>query len=335
MLSMVSEKCMCTCVLLYRNILNVVCLLFLANLFSSEDLNKMITSHDTEQLNDSNILLQQIQVLLLTTSENDRQATLAYLRPLKSNKLYDYFPLGASKDTLNKDTCCTIGEYGSCTTAIMKVDHNDKQFSLSIALDCFPNLCAVFAVGVLYGIIRHVKMWDVLVSSKLYMLNVESVLETNSELVRNSVQNFTSQFLCEHFNQSQLWPLKGNKIVSCLKDNSLTIPYVRQGSILSCNGLNDDISKLKLLSLFSDDIVGIEMDRTTSLSDYCRRNIIHFMTVKAVGSLGDSKYDMICQPTAALLAADCLHHYLSDPQLPHNLAASRGWWTILLVRLSL
>ena len=268
--------------------------------------------------------MEQIQVVLLTTSENDRQAALGYLKPLKNNTIYNYIPLGTSKDTFSKGICCTIGKYGSCVTAIMKVDCISLTTKpSSIVLGHFPNLCAVFAVGVLYGIMRHVKMWDVLLSTKLLNVSGDSI-KTNNELVANTVQSFKPQFLREQFNQSPSWPLKDNYIVTKLEDNSLSTPCLKQGSILCCNILNNDNSTPKLLSSLSDDIIGIDMEGTASLSDYCRRSNIHFMIVKAVGGLGDSKYSRMCQPTAALLAADCLHHYLSDPQLPHNLAASRG-----------
>jgi len=318
------------CVLLFINFINTVYehvlpFLLLEN-FLSSDLNKMNTKYNIEQFNDSVTLLEQIQVVLLTTSENDRQAVLGYLKPLKNNTIYNFIPLGTSKDTFSKGICCTIAEYGSCIAAILKVDCISLATKpSSIVLDHFPNLCAVFTVGVIYGIMRHVKMWDVLISTKLFTCSIE---ETHSELVKNSVQNFTLQFLCDQFNQSPSWPCKDNNIVTKLKDSSLSTPCVKQGSILCCNIVDNDKFEIKVLSSLSDDIIGIDMEATPNLSDHCRRNNICFMIVKAVGSLGDSKYDRISQQTAALLAADCLHHYLSDPQLPHNLAASRGWWII-------
>ena len=295
--------------------------MYIANLVSNEDLSKMHNNTDIQQLTDCDTLLQEVQVLLLTTSENDRLAVLAYLKPFKNNKLYNYTPLSTTSNSI----CCIIGKYGSSITAIMLVDHRSlqtKQLPFSL-LSHFPNVCAVFAVGVAYGIMRHVKMWDVVLSSNLYTLNAENLQETKSELGGNSFQSLTSQFLCEHFSQPPLWPLKDNNIVSRIKD-SLTHPCLTQGSVLSCCNLSDDLSKLRSLSSLSDDIIAIEMDGIASLSDYCRRSNIHFMVAMAIGSLGDSEYDKVCQPTAASLAADCLHHYFSDPQLPHNLAACRG-----------
>ena len=48
------------------------------------------------------------------------------------------------------------------------------------------------------------------------------------------------------------------------------------------------------------------------------------MIVKAVSDFGDGGKDNRYQPTAALLAADCLKHYLSNNSMPDNLRSRTG-----------
>jgi len=279
---------------------------------------KTCDKYDIEQITSKDGLLKEVQVLLVTSSEAEKLATLTYLKPFRNNKYYNSVQFGVAEEQQHLSVSCTIGMYGSCATAIILNKRNFHSL-IDIAFNWFPNLCAVFAVGVVYGVMRLVKMWDVLVSSKLYAGNINH--DNEIEIDTNSIS--ASQFFCDLFSQSSHWPDRDNVLVTRLDDNNLTSPCLIQGSILSCFCFNDDNSKFKLYS-YSDDIIGIDMEGIASLSAYCRRGNIHFMIVKAVGSLGDNKYDRICQPTAALLAADCLHHYLSDPHLPHNLAASRG-----------
>ena len=297
---------------------NLAFLFIVANLVTVEELSRTSGKNDIEQITSSDVILQDVQIVLVATSEHAKLAVLTYLNPSKNSKLCCC--------VLHSNMSCIIGRFGSCVTAVM-LNERTLQTTKRIVFNSFPNLCAVFAVGEAYGIMRHVKMWDVLVSSKLYM----ATFNHNGKLERDTSSILTVQFFCEWFNQPPHWPGKDNKIVSHLNDANLSSPCLKHGNILSWNCSNDDITELDLLSVCSDDIIGIDMDGTASLSDYCRRNNIHFMIVKAIGHLGDSKYDRVCQPTAALLAADCLHHYLSDPQLSHKLAASRGLWITLLV----
>ena len=42
--------------------------------------------------------------------------------------------------------------------------------------------------------------------------------------------------------------------------------------------------------------------------------------MKSVCDFGDGKKNKIFQPTAALLAADCVRHVLGDPQIPGMLS---------------
>ena len=51
----------------------------------------------------------------------------------------------------------------------------------------------------------------------------------------------------------------------------------------------------------------------------------HIMSVKCVSDKQDT------HPTAALLAADCLEHYLKNPQLPQFLTAYKGNYIITTV----
>ena len=304
-------------------------LLFIANLPSIEELIRVCEKQDVEQITSNDQLLQKVQVLLVTSTEHARLATLAYLKPFANGKHFSCVLIGGTEEQLHLSLSCTIGMYGSCVTGVV-INKRNLHTLAETALNQFPNLCAVFTVGVVYGVMRHVKMWDVIASSKLYT----SKINQDGEIKSDTPPIPASQFLCEWISQSPSWPDKDNVLVTRLEDNNITSPCMKQGSILSCYCFKDDNSKLDLLNMiYSEDIFGIEMDGTASLSDYCRRSNIHFMIVKAVGSLGDSKYDRVCQPTAALLAADCLHHYLSDPQLPHNLAASRGWYCLLWLSL--
>ena len=51
---------------------------------------------------------------------------------------------------------------------------------------------------------------------------------------------------------------------------------------------------------------------------------LEIMIVKAVCDFGDGEKKKHFQPHAALLAAECVHHYLSNEELPRALANKYG-----------
>ena len=66
---------------------------------------------------------------------------------------------------------------------------------------------------------------------------------------------------------------------------------------------------------FAYNAVGIEMEGAGLI--HCSPDSKYkIMIVKAVCDFGDGKKNKKYQPTAAMLAVECLKHYFSSPQLP-------------------
>ena len=172
----------------------------LVNLASTEELKKSCSKHDTEQIFSSDKILQEVQILLVATSEPARLGALTYLKPSKGSNI--------SNCVLFDNISCTIGTYGSCVTALV-ISNRSFQAANKMVFSSFPNLCAVFAVGEVHGIMRHVKMWDVLVPSNLYTVTFNH----SGKLQRGNFPILTSQFFCEWFSQPPRWPEKSNSIV--------------------------------------------------------------------------------------------------------------------------
>ena len=173
------------------------------------------------------------------------------------------------------------------------------------------------------------KMLDVLVSENLSLYTAARIGTVKTahgdteriEITQRSPRNHPcSKFFSEHFKVAPKW-INKSKIISEIKGDSDQIPEMRIGNILSGNYLIDNKSfKLELKENFAPDAIGLEME-AAGLAYYHIHNTcsLEVMIVKAVCDFGDGKKHKSFQPTAALLAAECVKHYLSDKTLPESL----------------
>ena len=253
-------------------------------------------------------------------NKNEFNATKSYLEPLKGHdSVFTYHHrLDSSHST---DTAIYyLGQYGGCVAAISKTEPGSAlrtgvSFAPNLAYHCFPNLGAIICVGVACGVEGKSKMCDVLVSSKV--VNYEKARVEDGGFTSRGEAIPASGYLQQIFSQSD-WPHGSKEICSHLSEMSL--PEIHQGTILSGPYLIDDAKfKAKLLQSFAKEAIGIEMEGS-GLFAATHQTRTHCILVKSVCDFGDGKKNKIFQPTAALLAADCVRHVLDDPQVPGMLS---------------
>jgi len=253
-------------------------------------------------------------------NKNEFNATKSYLEPLKGHdSVFTYHHrLDSSHST---DTAIYyLGQYGGCVAAISKTEPGSAlrtgvSFAPNLAYHCFPNLGAIICVGVACGVEGKSKMCDVLVSSKV--VNYEKARVEDGGFTSRGEAIPASGYLQQIFSQSD-WPHGSKEICSHLSEMSL--PEIHQGTILSGPYLIDDAKfKAKLLQSFAKEAIGIEMEGS-GLFAATHQTRTHCILVKSVCDFGDGTKNKIFQPTAALLAADCVRHVLDDPQVPGMLS---------------
>ena len=282
------------------------------NLWTQHDLEQtVLTARDIPK--DIEIeLLQSIMVLLVTRTINETLAMHKYLKPLDGHvDVYRFNQTGQQ----TKVVTYYIGKYGACPAAVRDVppDFNVRESISSISMmadQCFPNLGGIVSVGVACGIKEKVKMFDVLVSSKV--VNYDNVNDGDEEYSPNGEPITVSSQLNKLFTQSMEWPR--DAIKKRLSDNGHHMPNVKSGIILSGPHLINHVAVKKLsFKNFAHEAIGIEMDGSLFLIS-SQQTTINGIIVKVVCDFGDIKDNEMYQPTAAILAADLVHHCLSDPQ---------------------
>ena len=213
-----------------------------------------------------------------------------------------------------------IGKYGSCSAAVWNYLPNMEEYDESLivpmmACKSFPNLGAIIGIGVAYGVENKVKLCDVLVSTSV--INYHSTVpEKNTHSSQNEKQD-SSYNLMKLFHKPVKWP--GYQIKTRLEECGMGNSKIQFGRILSVSCLTDDAEIIKrLLKRFNSEVIGIEMKRT-NLFSATQQSHLHTIIVKAVCDFGDGNQIKTFQPTAALLAADCVSTYLNDKQVPQML----------------
>ena len=282
---------------------------------SKEELEKM-SAKDFEELNEneSKPIMDATEVLLITANENEYNAVLKFLKPRESkNKLMkcDYrIPLGFLKRAAHY----IFGMFGVCKVAVHLLSDQGPaaaQSAIITAALCFKNLDAIFAVGVICGVKGRTKLLDVIVAEKVSFYTDGRLSTQDGELniESRSTQNLTtSRNYCSTFKMTKpKWSKHNSDIMKCLLDE----PSMHFKNVLSGNYLidNENIQKT-LLDKFAHDAYGIEMESAGLFYEYSNHNV-QLMLVKAVCDYGDGSKNKKYQPTAALLAAECVHHYLS------------------------
>ena len=296
------------------------------NIVKPEELKAMIDGKSIEDVTsnsiEANMCQQNTQILLVTANDIEHYAVLSLLEPKEGRAvLYRFQHIYSS---LAKAATYTFGKFGAFNAAVQRMTTQgpaSAQDVITIAADCFRhNLNAVFSVGVACGVKKKNGMLDVLVSNRVtfykvarHGTNKQGKLEIISRDIANSP---TSEFLLQYFTNPPEWPTKGSKTAARLTTKK---PKMHIGLLLSGDYLVDNKEfKDELLNTFAKEAIGIEMEGAGLYRDYRSHNY-EILIVKAVCDFGDGEKNKDYQPTAALLAAECLHHYLNNKVMPESL----------------
>ena len=273
--------------------------------------------------NDTKLMRESTQVLLVTANKHEYNAVLTLLEPVRNSKLLKYKHC-CNIGPLRNTATYIFGKFGAFNAAVHRMVSQGPaaaQDVVTVAASCFGHdLNAIIAVGVACGVEERSDYLDVLVSDKITFYQYARYGTSDKEelkITNRDIANLpTSSFLRDLFNQPPQWPTNENGGTAAKLAKK---PVVRLGTILSGNKLVDNKTfKEELLENFSSGAIGIEMEGAGLYHNYNDHNY-EILVVKGVCDFGDGKKGKKYQPTAALLAAECLKHYLSDDHLPQSL----------------
>jgi len=306
-----------------RHYLNFI--LFIVDLWTEEELRQKFEDKEEYISLPRNIkaeVLASVIVLLVTVNNKENLAAHCYLKPLDGHE--KVYLITQCIKRCNEYAIYHIGKYGTCPTAVRVIPPGSEVYDGSntipmMAYNCFPNLGAVIGVGVAHGVEERVKICDVLVSEKVINYHKAGIQE-GATLPESEIS--ASTYLKELFCQAVKWPT--DEIKKRLEENDVARPVIKLGKILSGPHLKNDTEiKKELIKTFAHEIIGMEMEGAYLFAENQQTNA-HTIIVKAVCDFGDGNTHEEFQSTAALLAADCVNKFLSNPQLPEILDDRRG-----------
>ena len=299
------------------------------NLVQPDELELMVTEVKVIQEHQAKSFRMKTQILLVTANEFENKAVLSFLKPIEGDALLKYH-YNWNLGFIRKQAMYIFGKFGAVNAAVhLMVNQGSAsaQDVVTVASACFGNsLDAIFAVGVACGVEEKSNLLDVLVSKSITCYNVSRYGTTKDgkpEIINRDIANLqTDPSIIGRFNTPPFWPptTSSTSIVKRLTKP----PKMRMGQILSGDYLIDNKDhKKQLLKNFAKGAIGIEMEGAGLYHEYAQ-NDCKIMIVKAVCDFGDGSKDKSYQPTAALLAAECLHHYLREEDMPGVLRGGRG-----------
>ena len=301
------------------------------DLVQAHELELMVAKKKIECMKEfeAELFQKKTQILLVTANKFEYEAVLSFLEPIEGDALLKHqytWKLGF----MEKQAMYIFGKFGVVNAAVhlmVKQGSAAAQGVITIASACFGNnLNAIFAVGVACGVKGNSDLLDVLVSKSITCYNMSRYGTTKDgerDIQNRSTTNLdTDPLIIGRFNTPPHWPPED---ISTSIVNRLTKPpKMRKGLILSGDYLIDNKDlKEQLLKNFAREAVGIEMEGAGLYHEYARHDC-KVMIVKAVCDFGDGLKDKSYQPTAALLAAECLHHYLKEEDMSKALRGGRG-----------
>lgn len=297
------------------------------NLVKPEELKAMINGKSikdvTSDSNEAKMCQQNAQILLVTANDFEQYAALSLLEPMEGRAVLYRFQHNYT-GPLAKVATYTFGKFGTFNAAVQRMTTQgpaSAQDVITIASDCFGhNLNAIFSVGVACGVKKKNEMLDVLVSKRVTFYTIArhgTTKQGKQEIISREIANLpTSDFLLQNFTNPPEWPTSNSKTAARLTTKK---PKKHVGLLLSGDYLVDNEEfKDELLNTFAKEAIGIEMEGAGLYHDYRSHNY-EILIVKAVCDFGDGKKNKDYQPTAALLAAECLHHYLNNNVMPQRL----------------
>ena len=282
---------------------------------------KSITEHEAESFR------KKTQILLVTANKFENEAVLSFLEPIEGDALLKYqynWKIGFIK----KQAMYIFGKFGAVNAAVHLMVKQGSSAAQDVVITASAyfgkNLDAIFAVGVACGVEGKSDLLDVLVSKSITCYNASRYGTTKDgkpEILNRDMANLgTDPFIIGRFSTPPHWPIKDSPLVNRLSKP----PQMHMGLILIGDYLVDNKDlKEQLLKIFAKDAIGIEMEGAGLYHEYAQ-NDCKIMIVKAVCDFGDGLKDKSYQPTAALLAAECLHHYLKEEDMPKALCGGKG-----------
>lgn len=267
---------------------------------------------EQEKLEDNiDTYIKDTNVLLVTANQTEHNAVLYFLKGRNNDKpqFYSYqFEMGF----INKTVPYVFGKFAGHNVAVHQMGYQGPAAAQSViveAAQCFgKNLCIIISVGVACGTSEKVKLLDVLVAKKLTSYTEGRISSTKDD---------SFVILPRAEGHKKLVPLEAYLKEHWLAEKSETAkrllkpPKIHHGEILSGNYLIDSITAKEILKKkFSMEAIGIEMEGAGLFHDNDYHNNITKILIKGVSDFGDGKKGKRFQPTAALLAAECVHHYL-------------------------
>ena len=260
-------------------------------------------------------LLKEVVLLVLTVNKNEDNAVLCYLEPLTGHThIYKYMQR-VNDGPQSQFAIYLIGKYGIIPTAVRRITSGSEiggaTTAPNLAFRCFNSLNAIIGVGVACGVEKHTKICDVLVADKVN--NYDQARLQAGGLLNRGLAIPVSQLLSSIFRQTIKWP--DDEIKERLDKCNVPKPKIKQGIILSGPYLIDDSkTKKELIQNFAAEAIGIEME-AAYLFKAATNVSTHMTIVKTVCDFGDGHKTKYFQPTAALLAANCLKKYFDDHQV--------------------
>ena len=296
-------------IILYATLITV------KGLISEKQLEEM-SSKDLEPINEkeAKLMMKQTEILLITANQNEYNAVIYFLKPRGAKKELLIYDFDFSVGFLKRNTRYVFGRFGMCNVAVHSIPKQGPaaaQSAIITAASCFENLAAIFAVGVACGVKKKTKLLDVIIAEKVSFYTDARLSTQDGKLKikpRAPRDLSTSKVYRLKFTMTKpKWSKHNSVIMKCLSDE----PKMYFKNVLSGNYLIDNEGVQEtLLNTFASDAYAIEMEIAGLFHDYGDHNV-QLMLVKAVCDYGDGSKNKEYQPTAALLAAECVHYYLS------------------------
>ena len=285
------------------------------HLWSADEVHDMGYGRKTISALPNEQLLREVVLLVLTVNKNEDNAVLCYLEPLTGHtNIYNYMQ-HVLDGPQSQFAIYNIGKYGTIPTAVRQITPGSEiggaTTAPNLAFRCFENLNAIIGVGVACGVEKRTKICDVLIADKVN--NYDQARIQAGGVLNRGFAVPVSQLLSSIFRQTIKWP--DDEIKERLDRCNVPKPKIKQGVILSGPYLIDDSeTNKKLVQQFAAEAIGIEME-TAYLFKAATAMPTHIIIIKAVCDFGDGHKTKYFQPTAALLAANCLKKYFDDPQV--------------------
>ena len=261
---------------------------------------------------DSDKLIENTKILIITANKIEYEAVLYFLKQRRDTSRPLVYNHQCKIGFISKEIEYVFGEFAGSNAAVHKMTSQGPSAAQSVIIEaaqCFGNnLKEIFAVGIACGI-GKAKILDVIVADKITSYTSARFSTVNEEFtpILRSVAHLPTKKLVPYFHRTPRWPTKDSKIVKRL----LRKPEKRIGEMLTGNYLIDNKEiRDDLVKSCAPEAIGIEMEGAGLFHDIDNHQV-KIVLVKAISDFGDGGKHKEYQPTAALLAAECVHHYLS------------------------